>query len=100
LQGNETITLAPAAGTERISGVNADQSGSGGTSAGNLTLNGAGTLDLTAANTCTGATTIDQGVLELVTRAPPGGFGFRHENDDAWGLVVAWSGSTGHGPDS
>ena len=79
LQGNEAITLAPAAGkVERISGVIADQSGSGGTGAnagaGSLTLNGAGTLDLTAANTFSGGTTIDQGVLELA-KASAGGSG-------------------------
>jgi autotransporter-associated beta strand protein len=79
LQGNETITLAPAAGkVERISGVIADQTGSGGAGAnagaGSLTLNGAGTLDLTAANTFSGGTTIDQGVLELA-KASAGGSG-------------------------
>ena len=79
LQGNEAITLAPAAGkVERISGVIADQTGSGGTGAnagaGSLILNGAGTLDLTAANTFSGGTTIDQGTLELA-RASAGGSG-------------------------
>ena len=79
LQGNEAITLAPAAGkVERISGVIADQSGSGGTGAnagaGSLILNGAGTLDLTAANTFSGGTTIDQGTLELA-RAKAAGSG-------------------------
>ena len=70
LQGDETITLAPAAGTvETISGVIADQTGSGGTGtnagAGGLILDGAGTLDLTAANTFTFGVTIDAGTLEL-----------------------------------
>ena len=83
LQGDETITLAPAARTvETISGVIADQTGSGGTGgyggAGGLILNGAGTLDLTAANTYTGGTTIDRGVLELAnaTAAGSGGINF------------------------
>ena len=55
--------------SETISGVIADQTGSGGTGAnagaGGLILDGAGTLDLDAANTFTGGATIDQGVLEL-----------------------------------
>ena len=80
LQGNETITLAPTAGTvETISGVVADETGSGGTGAnagaGSLTLNGLGILDLTAANTYTGGTTIDQGVLELGNASAAGSGG-------------------------
>ena len=70
LQGNETITLAPASGTvETISGVIADQTGSGGkgtnAGAGGLILDGAGTVDLTAANTYTGGTTISAGTLQI-----------------------------------
>jgi len=70
LQGNETITFAPAEGTtEQVFDVIADQTGSGGTGAGAgvgaLTLNGAGTLDLIADNAYTGGTTINKGVLEL-----------------------------------
>jgi autotransporter-associated beta strand protein len=83
LQGNETITLAPAARTvERISGAIADQTGSGGTGAnagaGGLILNGAGTLDLDAANTFTGGVTIDRGILELgrAKAAGSGGINF------------------------
>ena len=80
LQGNESITLAPAAGmVETISGVIADQTGSGGTGgnggAGGLILNGAGTLDLTVANTYTGGTTIDRGVLELANASAAGSGG-------------------------
>ena len=83
LQGDETITLAPAASTvETISGVVADQTGSGGTrsnaGAGGLILDDPGTLDVDAANTFTGGTTIDQGVLELAkaTAAGSGGIDF------------------------
>jgi autotransporter-associated beta strand protein len=70
LQGDESVTLTPVAGrVERILGVIADQTGSGGTGtnagAGSLVLDGAGALDLTAANTFTGGTTIEAGVLEL-----------------------------------
>ncbi len=70
LQGNESITFAPIKGTtERVFYVIADQTGSGGAGAnagaGALTLDGAGTLDLIAANTYTGGTTIETGVLEL-----------------------------------
>jgi autotransporter-associated beta strand protein len=77
LQGNETITLAlPSGTTETISGVIADQTGSGGTGAnagaGGLILNGAGTLDLAAVNTFTGGVTIKQGELELATSAAAG----------------------------
>jgi hypothetical protein len=77
LQGAETITLAPASGTvETISGVIADQTGSGGTGAnagaGGLILNGAGTLDLATVNTFTGGVTIDKGALELANSAAAG----------------------------
>jgi len=77
LQGNETITLAPAAATgETISGVIADQTGSGGAGAnagaGKLALDGLGTLDLAAANTFTGGVTIDEGTLELSNSAAAG----------------------------
>ena len=77
LEGNETITLAPPAATgEAISGVIADQTGSGGTGAnagvGSLILDGLGTLDLAAANTFTGGVTIDEGALELSNSAAAG----------------------------
>jgi autotransporter-associated beta strand protein len=77
LQGNETVTLAPPAATgEVISGVIGDQTGSGGTGvnagAGNLVLNGLGTLDLAAANTFTGGVKIDEGTLELSNSAAAG----------------------------
>jgi hypothetical protein len=80
LQGVETITLAPVKGTtETISGVIADQTGSGGASynagAGSLVLDGAATLDLDTANTFTGGTTIDRGILELANTAGAGGGG-------------------------
>jgi len=77
LQGNESITLAPAAGTvETISGVVADQTGSGGkranAGAGRLVLDGTGTLDLTAANAFTGGIGIREGTLELADAAAAG----------------------------
>ena len=77
LQGDESITLEPAAGTvETISGVVADETGSGGTGAnagaGRLTLNGLGTLDLTAANTFTGGIGIREGTLELANAKAAG----------------------------
>jgi autotransporter-associated beta strand protein len=80
LQGDESMTLAPAIGTtERIYGVIADQTGSGGTGAnagaGSLILNGAGALDLIAANTFTGGVTIDRGVLELANTGAAGSGG-------------------------
>jgi len=77
LQGDESITLAPAAGTvDTISGVVADQTGSGGkranAGAGRLVLDGSGTLDLTAANTFTGGIGIREGTLELANAAAAG----------------------------
>jgi hypothetical protein len=73
LQGNEHIKLAPVTGSvETISGVIADEAGSGGAGAGSLILNGAGALDLTAANTYCGGTKIDQGVLELANATAAG----------------------------
>ena len=70
LQGNEQITLsASATAPLTISDVIADQSGSGGTGAnagaGRVTIMGPGTVTLSAANTYTGGTTIDQGTLSL-----------------------------------
>jgi autotransporter-associated beta strand protein len=53
----------------------ADQTGSGGTGAGSLTLNGAGLLYLDAANTFTGGVTLDKGVLELAQSAAAGSGG-------------------------
>ena len=77
LQGTETITFKPAKGTtEQVFDVIADQTGSGGTGAnagaGSLTLDGAGTLDLIAASTYTGGTTIEKGILELANAEAAG----------------------------
>ena len=77
LEGNETITFAPLGTTAvTISGVIADQTGSGGTGAdagaGRLLLNGLGTLELAAANSFTGGVTIDKGTLELSNSAAAG----------------------------
>ena len=71
LQGNENITFAPAAGQKTvINDVITDETGSngGGVGAagkGSLTLDGPGTLDLTAANSFFGGVTIKQGTLEV-----------------------------------
>ena len=71
LQGNQNLVFAPAAGqTTVISDVIADETGSNGggvgaTGKGSLTLNGPGTLDLTASNSFSGGVTIDQGTLEI-----------------------------------
>ena len=77
LQGNETITFAPANGTiETISGVIADQTGSGGTGAnagaGSLCSTAPARSISTAANTFTGGVTIDSGVLELANAKAAG----------------------------
>jgi autotransporter-associated beta strand protein len=66
LQGNGGITFSPGSGqTQTIADVIADQTGSGG-SGGNagsysLTVNGAGTLALSGANTYSGGTTVTSG---------------------------------------
>ncbi len=68
LQGNQSVTLAAAAGqTETISDVIADQPGSSG-----LIIAGAGTAKLTAVNTYAGGTTIQSGALELGAGASAG----------------------------
>lgn len=76
LQGTETITFAPATGTtERVFDVIADQTGSDGTGAnagaGDLTLDGAGALDLIAANTYTGGRRSIRASWSSPTRRPP-----------------------------
>ena len=81
LEGNETITLAPVAGTvetiiprhRRPDRVGAGAGSSAG--AGSLILDGLGTLDLDAANTFTGGVTIDAGVLELANASAAGSGG-------------------------
>jgi autotransporter-associated beta strand protein len=75
LQGNQTLTLgAPTGDTLTISGVIADQTGSGGTGAGSLIINqgSSGTVVLSAANTYTGGTTLEGGKLELGTALSAG----------------------------
>ena len=67
-QGSGTLTFAPAATqVETISDIIADQTGSGGSGSWGLLLNGAGTVALAAAETYSGGTTVDAGVLELVS---------------------------------
>ncbi len=77
LQGNEALTFAPS-GTQTITGVIADMTGSadpsGDTGAGSLIMDGTGTLVLDANNTFTGGITIDSGTVELAT-AGAGGTG-------------------------
>jgi autotransporter-associated beta strand protein len=77
LQGTQTVTFSPATGqTETISGVIADQSGSGGTAgnagAGTVTIDGLGTVKLSAANTFTGGIQLDSGTLELTNASSAG----------------------------
>jgi hypothetical protein len=77
IQGDQSVTLAPAAGDAlTISGEISDQSGSGGTGAdagaGTLVIAGAGTVTLAATNDYTGGTTLEEGTLVL---AAPGASG-------------------------
>jgi autotransporter-associated beta strand protein len=71
LQGNENLVFAPAAGQKTvINDVITDEAGSNGggvgaTGKGSLTLDGPGTLDLTAANSFFGGVTIKRGTLEI-----------------------------------
>ena len=71
LQGaGSTLTFSPGAGrTQTVSDDIADQSGSGGLGAfagtWDLAKDGAGTLILAGANTCSGATTVVAGVLHV-----------------------------------
>jgi len=70
LQGNDAISFSPGSGiTQTISGVIADQTGSGGTGTnaggGSVTVNGAGTLVLSGANTYTAPTFLLNGTLEV-----------------------------------
>ncbi len=72
IQGNQTITFAPALHqTVTISDVIADQSGSGGTGSnagtGNVLIDGAGTVVYSAHETYSGLTTIEQGTLKLAS---------------------------------
>jgi len=66
VQGTDTLTFAPASGqTLSIGDVIADGAGSGITGAAGVTLNGAGTVVLSATNTYTGGTTLKAGTLSL-----------------------------------
>jgi hypothetical protein len=94
LQGNQTQTFAPGSGqTLTISDVIADQSGSGGTGAsggaGSLLLNGAGTVDLAAANTFTGGVTIAAGTLVLGTAGAAGTGSIVFQNDPSLAFTIA-----------
>ena len=75
MQGNQTVTVAPAAGqTLTISGVIADQNGSvvGSGGQAGLVVSGGGLVDLTAANTWTGGTILRGGTLELAKSTSEG----------------------------
>ncbi|MGJ4929170.1 VCBS domain-containing protein [Bradyrhizobium sp. HKCCYLS2038] len=72
IQGNQTVTFAPASGDDlAISDVIADQHGNGGT--GNVEIAGAGTVHFAAANSYVGTTTVDAGATLDIDAA--GGLG-------------------------
>jgi autotransporter-associated beta strand protein len=71
IQGDNTIAFSPASGDAQILNDQiADQTGNGGTGGnaghGSVTMNGAGTLVVSGANTYTGTTTISTGIFALV----------------------------------
>ncbi|UFZ08664.1 VCBS domain-containing protein [Bradyrhizobium ontarionense] len=72
IQGNQTVTFAPASGDDlTIADVIADQHGNGGT--GNVEISGAGNVHFTAANSYVGATIVDAGATLDIDAA--GGLG-------------------------
>ncbi len=89
IQGDETLTLAATSAVPlTIANEIADQRGVGGTAgAGDLVIQGSGTVDLSAANTFVGGITIDSGTLELghPGAAGSGPIGFAHNG----GLMFA-----------
>ncbi|MGH7041280.1 MAG: Hint domain-containing protein, partial [Acetobacteraceae bacterium] len=73
LQGNETATLSAVGGqTLTVSGVIADQTGSGGAGAGALAIGGPGVVALDAKNTFVGGIAIDGGTLDLAAAGAAG----------------------------
>ena len=78
IQGNETITLgAPVGTTLDVSGVIADQTGSGGkgvtAGTGAVVINGSGTVKLDAENTFVGGIVVESGTLDLAQAGAAGG---------------------------
>jgi hypothetical protein len=94
------LTFAPVAGqTQSVSDVIADQAGNGGTGSQfgvwGLTLNGAGVLNLTGANTFSGGVTVSDGVLGVNNTSGSGsGLG---PVTVASGATVAGTGKIGSG---
>ena len=74
LQGNQTVTFAPASGTTLdIKGVIADESAfNPGAGAGRVVVNGGGTVKLATGNSYTGGTMFQSGTLELVLNGSGG----------------------------
>ena len=71
LEGDETLTLDPAANQTLVYGNVADENGSEagyGSDKGGLLIDGAGTVELGGNNTYTGVTTVEEGALEKFPR--------------------------------
>jgi hypothetical protein len=93
IQGNQTITFAPPSGQAlAIGDVIADQSGSGGSGSnagtGSVTVNGAGTVVLSATNTYTGGTTLEAGTLEVAALGAAGSGAVTFASGDTAALAV------------
>jgi autotransporter-associated beta strand protein len=67
ITGNETVTLAPAAGTTLAIGDTVAGAGGGYSGAGALLIDGLGTVSLSGSNSFTGGVTIASGILSLGT---------------------------------
>ena len=67
LQGSGTVTFSPTGSTQIVNDVIGDEAGNGGSAANKWSLSklGTGTLVLGAANSYTGGTTVDAGILQL-----------------------------------
>lgn len=92
LSGNQSFTLAPLSGqTLTVAGVIADMSGSGSSGLGQLIIDGAGTVALSAANTYQGGTVVKEGTLSIFTASNIGGGTLTLENGTTVDLTAGFN---------